>query len=95
VELDFILPTGQYDNKYLINPGSNLWTIEPYYAFTWFLHSGVLHFLADPLHLQLEDDDPFVALGANDLQPGQAFHFNYSFDTSFTRISGERWRGTT
>ncbi|HLO10317.1 MAG TPA: transporter, partial [Desulfobacteria bacterium] len=22
VELDFILPTGQYDNKYLINPGS-------------------------------------------------------------------------
>jgi len=34
LELDFILPTGQYDNKYLINPGSNLWTIEPYYAFT-------------------------------------------------------------
>jgi anthranilate 1,2-dioxygenase (deaminating, decarboxylating) large subunit len=80
VELDFILPPGQYDNKYLINPGSNLWTIEPYYAFTWFLTpefstSWRIHYTYNT-----ENDDPFVALGANDLQPGQAFHFNYSFE---------------
>ncbi|MGZ8460828.1 MAG: SphA family protein, partial [Candidatus Deferrimicrobiaceae bacterium] len=28
-ELDFIVPTGHYDKKYTINPGANLWTIEP------------------------------------------------------------------
>ena len=83
VELDFTLPTGQYDNKYLINPGSNLWTIEPYYAFTWFLTpefstSWRIHYTSNT-----KNDDPFVALGANNLQPGQAFHFNYSFEYEF------------
>jgi hypothetical protein len=37
LELDVSIPTGQYDAKYVLNPGSNLWVIEPYYAFTWFL----------------------------------------------------------
>ncbi len=80
IELDLTMPIGQYDNKYLINPGSNLWTIEPYYAFTWFLSpqfstSWRIHYAYNT-----KNDDPFVALGANDLQPGQAFHFNYSFE---------------
>jgi len=76
VELDFILPTGQYDKKYAINPGSNLWTIEPYYAFTWFLTpqfstSWRIHYT-----YSTENDDTNV-------QPGQAFHFNYSFEYEF------------
>src|SRR5512139_2396552 len=36
-ELDIVTPTGQYDKAYAINPGSNIWTFEPFYAFTWFL----------------------------------------------------------
>jgi len=79
-ELDLILPTGQYDEKYLINPGSNLWTIEPYYSFTWFLTpkfstSWRIHYTYNT-----KNTDPFSAFGVNDVQPGQAFHFNYSFE---------------
>jgi hypothetical protein len=33
-EADITLPTGAYDAKYQINPGSHLVTISPYYAFT-------------------------------------------------------------
>jgi len=82
VELDFSLPTGQYDNKYVLNPGSNLWVIEPYYAFTWFLTpelstSWRLHYT-----YSTENDDAF---GGGSVQPGQAFHFNYSFEYAFTK----------
>jgi len=72
-ELDFSLPTGQYNKDYIINPGSNLWVIEPYYAFTWFLTpqfstSWRIHYT-----YSTENDDTKV-------KPGQAFHFNYSFE---------------
>ncbi|MGE5700504.1 MAG: transporter [Deltaproteobacteria bacterium] len=73
VELDVILPTGQFDSKYILNPGANLYTIEPYYAFTWFLTpafstSWRLHYAYNT-----ENDDTKV-------QPGQLFHANYSFE---------------
>ncbi len=73
VELDVSMPTGQYDDGKILNPGSNLWVIEPYYAFTWFLTprfstSWRLHYT-----YSTENDDTKV-------QPGQAFHFNYSFE---------------
>ncbi len=80
IELDFILPTGQYDSEYVLNPGSNLWTIEPYYAFTWFLTpkfstSWRIHYA-----YSTKNDNPFHLLGVDEVQPGQAFHFNYSFE---------------
>ncbi len=73
VELDFSLPTGQYNKDFIVNPGSNLWVVEPYYAFTWFLApqfstSWRLHYT-----YSTENDDTKV-------KPGQAFHFNYSFE---------------
>ncbi len=76
-ELDFSLPTGQYNKSFLISPGSNLWVIEPYYAFTWFLTpqfstSWRLHYT-----YSTENDEAF---GGGKVKPGQAFHFNYSFE---------------
>lgn len=76
VEFDISLPTGQYDKKYSLNPGSNLWVIEPYYAFTWFLTpqfstSWRIHYT-----YSTENDDTKI-------KPGQAFHFNYSFEYEF------------
>lgn len=77
-ELDFSLPVGQYDRKYALNPGSNHWVVEPYYAFTWFLTpelstSWRLHYTWSG-----ENDDTQV-------QPGQAFHANYSVEYAFAK----------
>ena len=78
LELDVSIPTGQYDAKYVLNPGSNLWVIEPYYAFTWFLTpefstSWRIHYM-----YSTENEDTNV-------KPGNAFHFNYSFEYAITK----------
>jgi hypothetical protein len=85
-ELDFYFPTGQHDSQYVLNPGSNHWVIEPYYAFTWFLTpkfstSWRIHYT-----FNTKNDDPFDGLqaaGVSEITPGQAFHFNYSFEYEF------------
>ena len=35
LDLDVVAPTGQYASGALITAGSNLWSVNPYYAFTW------------------------------------------------------------
>jgi hypothetical protein len=83
LELDIVLPTGQYDSKYLINPGSNIWTFEPFYAFTWFLTDKFSTSWRLMYDFNMKNDDPFdglKALGINDVTPGQVFHFNYSLE---------------
>jgi hypothetical protein len=75
-ELDIVMPTGQYDEKYVINPGSNIWTFEPYYAFTWFLTDKFSTSWRLMYDFHTENDDTKVT-------PGQVFHFNYSFEYQF------------
>ena len=83
VELDFTMPTGQYGKEYALNPGSNLWVIEPYYAFTWFLTPQLSTSWRIHYTYSTENDDtspgPFNG-GSTKVTPGQAFHFNYSFE---------------
>src|SRR5512145_400197 len=83
VELDFSLPTGQYDKDYIVNPGSNLWVVEPYYAFSWFLTpqlstSWRIHYTYSTENDEL-NSNPSNGF-ATKVKPGQAFHFNYSFE---------------
>lgn len=66
-----VLPTGRYDRAYLANPGSNLISVEPYYAFTWLFSdaweaSARLHYAFHGVNR------------ATDTRPGQAFHLNYA-----------------
>ncbi len=82
VELDISLPTGQYDRNHLLNPGSNLWVIEPYYAFTWFLTPELSTSWRIHYTYSTENDEAF---GGGRVKPGQAFHFNYSFEYAFTK----------
>jgi len=86
LELDITMPTGQYDKKYALNPGSNLWVIEPFYAFTWFLTpkfstSWRIHYTV-PTKNDDVSPSPFNDF-STEVTPGQVFHFNYSFEYEF------------
>jgi len=82
------LPTGKYDRNRPVNIGSNLISINPYYAFTIMPTdklelSARLHYLWNS-----ENDDPFIGLGAGNVQPGQTFHANYA--ASYEVVNGVR-----
>ncbi len=77
VELQMLLPTGAYDADHALNPGSNFFSFDPYWAATAFLApkwtlSWRLHYLWNA-----ENADPYT-LGADDSQAGQAIHLNFA-----------------
>lgn len=74
----FSVPTGSYGDDSKINTGSNLWVVNPHYAFTWELTerieiSGRLHYAWSS-----KNDNPPSRLAADSIQPGQAIHSNFS-----------------
>lgn len=78
IEFQMLLPTGRYDDDEAINPGSNFFSFNPYWAATWFVCpraevSWRLHYLWND-----ENDDPHPSTGADDYQAGQAIHLNFA-----------------
>ena len=83
IELQTILPTGDYDHSRNVNPGNNAVCLDPYWAATWFITpkwtlSGRFHYLWNA-----ENKDPFVSPDPNappvsDTQAGQALHANFA-----------------
>lgn len=79
IEIQTIWPTGKYDNEKALNPGSNYFSLDPYWAFTWFALPKVeltarIHYLWND-----ENEDPFIGSGATDsTQAGQAWHANFA-----------------
>ncbi len=88
LNLAFTVPTGQYNERSRVNIGSNLYSFNPYYAFTLFIMpkletSWRFHYLWNS-----KNNDPPVTFKANSIQPGQAFHLNYAI--SYEILDGLR-----
>jgi hypothetical protein len=78
IELQTIWPTGKYDDEKLLNPGSNHFSFDPYWAGTYFITprwtaSWRAHYLWNA-----DNDDPFIGFDVKEAKPGQAFHANFA-----------------
>lgn len=84
IELQTLFPTGKYDSDREINPGSNFFSFDPYWAATLFITpkwelSTRVHYLWNS-----KNDDPnrgFVyadGIRADDTRAGQAVHLNFA-----------------
>jgi hypothetical protein len=79
LEFQFLLPTGKYDKNKELNPGSNFFSFNPYWAGTLFLTpkwtaTSRIHYLYN-----FENDNPNRGFAdADDTRAGQALHLNFS-----------------
>ncbi len=79
IELQFIVPSGKYDQNKELNPGSNFFSFNPYWAATLFVTPKItastrVHYLWNA-----KNTDPnrnLVTIGASNTQAGQAIHLN-------------------
>jgi hypothetical protein len=74
---DVTVPTGTYSDRRPVNIGNHFVVVNPYYALTYerkkIEFSARLHYLWNSTN-----NDPFVGFGIRNMQPGQAFHANYT-----------------
>jgi hypothetical protein len=78
IELQNIFPTGKHDSDRLLNPGSNYYSFNPYWAGTYFVTPRLTATWRAHYLWNAENDDPFIGFAANDTQAGQAFHTNFA-----------------
>jgi len=83
IELQMLLPTGKYDDDKALNPGSNFFSFNPYWAGTFFLSprwtaSWRLHYLWNAKNDDTNLFVPGTPNKADDSQAGQAVHVNFA-----------------
>ena len=74
-EFQMLLPTGRYNRNENLNQGSNVFSIDPYWAATVFLTPKWT--ISWRLHYLWNDENTDVA-GASTAQAGQAIHINFA-----------------
>jgi anthranilate 1,2-dioxygenase (deaminating, decarboxylating) large subunit len=78
VELQMLFPTGDYSNRYALNPGSNHFSFNPYWSGTLFM--GPRWTASVRIHLLFNDtnDDPALVTGLDSFRAGRALHGNFA-----------------
>lgn len=84
IELQVTAPTGENSRHKVLNPGADVWTINPYYAFTYFITPKLttscrIHYLWSS-----ENRDATELFPGVDIQAGQAIHLNYALAYAVT-----------
>jgi hypothetical protein len=74
--LDITPPTGRYDSAALVNVSNHVWSVDPYYAFTWRLTDKLETSVRLHYSWNSTNSDPGAGYEATTIQPGQSFHMN-------------------
>jgi hypothetical protein len=74
--VDITAPTGRYSSAALVNVSTHVWSVDPYYAFTWLLTDKLDMSVRLHYGWNSTNSDPGAAYEAATVQPGQAFHMN-------------------
>jgi len=76
-ELSMVFPTGKYDDDRALNPGSNFFSLNPYWSATLFM--GTKWTVSTRIHYLWNDtnDDPNSPSAVNKSKAGQAIHANF------------------
>jgi hypothetical protein len=84
---DVTVPSGTYSDTRPVNIGNHFVSFDPYYALTYerkkIEFSARVHYLWNSTN-----NDPFIGFGIRNMQPGQAFHVNYT--TSYEVLNNVR-----
>jgi len=110
IELQCIFPTGKYDDHDALNPGSNFFSFNPYWAGTYFFTPKLTGTFRAHYLWNAENDDPWTGLGnLKDTQAGEAFHANFALSYEvmpkqlragvngyyFRQTSASKWNGNS
>jgi hypothetical protein len=84
--VDIYIPVGPYDNDDLVNIGTNFWTFEIPFAWTWFFAPNWQVGAKLMYDFNTKNDEYLLPTGVEvDRLPGQEFKFDWGISYAFTK----------